>query len=257
MKLNTLLFSLFFVLVVSCKKENIAPVDTTPEPTADFLFTPSGGRAPIEISFINTSSNATSYKWEFGNGKASTEKEPSMVFELAGTYTVKLTAINGTKQNTISKTVTIQTPYTGVSITKIVVKEVCPKNLSFTTDDWDAKTPTADYGYPDVFPRVTWNGTTTALWSSSNYVLNASPAKMPISFTPTSLILSDLSRAVDIDLYDYESSTILPEYMESCTFKPTDYNKGADAYPTTVRLIKENGAGLNQKYEIELTLSWR
>lgn len=46
------------------------------------------------ISFINTSENANSYVWDFGDGTTSILKDPVKTFTQSGEYVVKLTAKN-------------------------------------------------------------------------------------------------------------------------------------------------------------------
>lgn len=46
------------------------------------------------VTFTNTSVNADTYGWEFGDGNISTEINPVHVYEVSGTYTVTLTATN-------------------------------------------------------------------------------------------------------------------------------------------------------------------
>ncbi|APD05964.1 uncharacterized protein UJ101_00417 [Flavobacteriaceae bacterium UJ101] len=50
------------------------------------------------VHFINTSTNASTYEWSFGDGVISTEKNPIHTYDVAGTYTVTLTV------NTLGKT---------------------------------------------------------------------------------------------------------------------------------------------------------
>ncbi len=67
-------------------------------PNADASFTPSPYEATIthpEIHFINTSSNATSYVWSFGEGGNSVAFSPTYTYdEVASNYTVQLVATN-------------------------------------------------------------------------------------------------------------------------------------------------------------------
>ncbi|MBT8228861.1 MAG: PKD domain-containing protein, partial [Bacteroidia bacterium] len=67
----------------------------------------------LEYSFTNTSTNATSYEWDFGDGNMSTDESPTHVYGVADTYTVTLTAFNDNGQTTVlSKGVDIQAPVT-------------------------------------------------------------------------------------------------------------------------------------------------
>ena len=52
--------------------------------------------SPGKVSFINTSENADSFEWDFGDNTISTIQNPVKTFMQTGEYTVKLTATNGT-----------------------------------------------------------------------------------------------------------------------------------------------------------------
>jgi hypothetical protein len=68
------------------KDDEILPVVT-----AEFTYSLNANTGTAR--FINTSENATSYEWTFGNGNTSTEVSPIETFS-AGSYTVTLTAKN-------------------------------------------------------------------------------------------------------------------------------------------------------------------
>lgn len=59
----------------------------------------------LTVTFNNTSTSATSYLWDFGDGSTSTAKNPVHTYASEGSYTVKLSAINPCK--TVDKTATI------------------------------------------------------------------------------------------------------------------------------------------------------
>lgn len=74
------------------------------QPVANFSAAPLTGCAPMLVNFTNSSSGATSYSWDFGNGATSVLTNPSTTYTAPGSYTVKLTAINGTLSNTKTMT---------------------------------------------------------------------------------------------------------------------------------------------------------
>jgi len=77
------------------KSNYITVTGTSQAPTADFWGWPLSGKAPLKVTFTETSKGSpTSWKWDFGDGKYSTEKSPTHTYSAAGTYTVKLTATN-------------------------------------------------------------------------------------------------------------------------------------------------------------------
>ena len=63
------------------------------DPVPEFVMNKNEGCSPLEVQFYNSSSNAQSYIWDFGDGSTSTDVNPSHTFIDHGTYMVKLTAI--------------------------------------------------------------------------------------------------------------------------------------------------------------------
>lgn len=79
-----------------------------PEPIADFSFSPANPRRGETVQFTNHSVNSTSYQWSSNPaGFTSTERNPSHVFNTAGTFTITLTATGPGGSKSISKTITI------------------------------------------------------------------------------------------------------------------------------------------------------
>ncbi|MCL2650140.1 MAG: PKD domain-containing protein [Candidatus Azobacteroides sp.] len=68
---------------------------------------PVSGFANEPVAFINTSVNATSYSWDFGDGASSKETNPDHTYVSEGTYTVTLIAENDANE-TSSATSTIK-----------------------------------------------------------------------------------------------------------------------------------------------------
>ena len=81
---------------------------TITEPEANFTYIPDAENS-LTIEFTNTSANAVSYSWDFGDSSPIvTTANPTHTYEKAGEYTVKLTAINATNaEDSTSKTVTV------------------------------------------------------------------------------------------------------------------------------------------------------
>ena len=59
--------------------------------------------------FTNTSQNANSYNWDFGDGESSTEENPSHDFGADGEYLVSLTVSNECGSDTFTETITVVT----------------------------------------------------------------------------------------------------------------------------------------------------
>lgn len=78
----------FFLLVVFAA----ALASCTKQPEASFTFSPSALNEGEQVTFTNTSADAESYLWDFGDGTTSEEESPVKTFDRSGSYMVKLTA---------------------------------------------------------------------------------------------------------------------------------------------------------------------
>ena len=75
----------------------------SPEVVADFeVVTP--GCAPYTAVFNNTSSGGQTFEWDFGNGQTSTDINPTALFTVPGSYTVRLIAHDPTTCNQVDTT---------------------------------------------------------------------------------------------------------------------------------------------------------
>jgi PKD repeat protein len=78
---------------------------TPPPVAASFTGTPTSGTAPLDVTFSDSSTgNPTSWSWSFGDGQTSNAQNPVHTYATAGTYTVSLTAGNGTSSDTSTLT---------------------------------------------------------------------------------------------------------------------------------------------------------
>ena len=86
----------------------VTTVPTT-EPTlvplvADFTADPTSGSAPLAVAFTDASAGGpTSWRWDFGDGGTSTERNPVHTYAAEGTYTVTLTVENAHDSDTVTK----------------------------------------------------------------------------------------------------------------------------------------------------------
>jgi len=68
-------------------------------PLASFTSNVFTGCAPLSVNFVNMSTQATNYYWDFGNGNTSTLTDPTTVYLTSGFYTVRLIAMNSLTGN--------------------------------------------------------------------------------------------------------------------------------------------------------------
>ncbi|MEL6134178.1 MAG: PKD domain-containing protein, partial [Bacteroidota bacterium] len=135
----------------------------TPAPDANFIANQTTIIAGGSVNFTDLSTNTpTSWSWNFGNGQTSAQQNPqNIVYANPGTYTVTLTASNGTGSDIETKmgyiTVLVPAPVADfmASSTTIFVGD----SVNFT--DLSTNTPTSwnwDFG----------NGQTSSLQNPSN-----------------------------------------------------------------------------------------
>jgi hypothetical protein len=82
-----------------CTDKDTVTVNVDPLPVADATFSYMNG---FEVNFTNSSSNATSYFWEFGDGTSDTTANPTHTYMFVGTFEVKLYATNDCGTDTFS-----------------------------------------------------------------------------------------------------------------------------------------------------------
>lgn len=127
------------LLLVSCGGYNPPDKPTTPttttSPVAGFSYKTSH---PFYAHFTNNSYDATSYLWDFGDGRTSSEKNPIHKYSGKGVYKVVLTAKGNGKTDTYTKNITVDAP-TKCYITGIIYEKI-PKNNEYysirCTDDY-------------------------------------------------------------------------------------------------------------------------
>ncbi len=97
-----LLLSLGVLLVfTSCEED-------APAPTAIFSTSVDG----FDVTFINSSMEATTFAWNFGDGSSSTEANLTHTYAANGDYDVTLTATGDGGTNEMTQTVTVEvSPY--------------------------------------------------------------------------------------------------------------------------------------------------
>jgi hypothetical protein len=141
--------------------------------------------------------------------------------------------------------------YSKVSITKLTVLGFPPSDANGLL--WDNA---LNGNYPDIYFDITNSGSTTSLLSSSTVSLryeNVTQADLPKAWGGSGgaafFELSNLSQAVDVDLYDYDYLT-QDQYMGTCTFNFSSYTTGSNRYPSQATVTS---GGLS----IKLDLVWK
>ncbi|XOV93542.1 MAG: immunoglobulin-like domain-containing protein [Bacteroidota bacterium] len=152
--------------LISCNKD-----EEVPEVVASFIANITAGTG--DVSFENTSENATSYSWDFGDGETSELEDPSHTYAEAGNYSVKLTASNAAgDSDTFTDDITITITDDTAPVITLVGDETLCLNVGDTytdpgataTDDTDGDITSSivvggdavDTGTPGIY-EVTYN----------------------------------------------------------------------------------------------------
>jgi len=179
----------------SCGNDVLTRTDyitvTCVPPTASFTGSPTSGDFPLNVSFTNSSSGATSYSWDFGDGGNSTATNPSHTYTAAGTYTVTLTATNscGSDQDVKTNYITVTEPPCDPPVAEFSGSPTSgdyPLNVSFT--DASINSPTSwDWNFGD-------GGTSTSQNPSYTY---SAAGTYTVTLTATNSCGSDAVTKID------------------------------------------------------------
>ncbi|MBX2917500.1 MAG: PKD domain-containing protein [Cyclobacteriaceae bacterium] len=107
-----------------CTYSSTRSIAISQAPVAQFTVSNESGGAPLAVGFVNTSSGATSWLWNFNDADqtTSTEFSPSFTYTQLGTYTAELIARNnlGCTDNFI-KTIFVVNPEINVAVTNLLL----------------------------------------------------------------------------------------------------------------------------------------
>ena len=199
-KIGFALITLILIICIpSCTK-----TENQKLPVADFTFSPSGGYKPFTAIFSNTSENAESFSWDFGNGDYSTERNPSTTYLNDGVYSVTLTAKNSSGTNKITKSITVKAAPISVTFGDISILDFPETDAS--GNNWDSP---LSGSYPDVYFVIKDNSSNVLYTlNTANRKENLRKIDLPSLFSAPAngfYTLTDLTKGFGITLYDSES----------------------------------------------------
>ena len=127
--------------------DSIQATVSTANPVANFNANPTSGYAPLSVQFNDSSENATSVNWDFGDGNTSTDKDPTHIYSSAGNYTVVLTVINANGMNSTFAAITVLQPVLPVAnFSSSVTSGTAPLNVQFTDLSLNSEKWSWDFG---------------------------------------------------------------------------------------------------------------
>lgn len=222
------------------------------KPIADFKSSKTSAKIGEKISFENTSIDGHSYDWNFGDGKKSTDKNPSHSYAAKGTYTVTLavSSQNGKRTDKKSNIITIcPKGYTGdgcktqvtpkkILISKILIEDFEPENSSGVPYDIGGK--------PDIFVKITKGS--KIIYEQPDYIEDADDADTYTVIPSSNVILDSPLSEYTIALYDYDNIAV-KELMGGVIFTPYS---STNKFPKVIDL----DADVDVAFQITVSYVW-
>lgn len=195
-------------------------------PSANFTFSGSGCTAPCSITFTNSSTNASSYSWDFGDGTTSAAINPTKTYTNGGAYSVILTAFNAAGNNQVTKIVNVQAPPTKVKITAVTITA-----MPFTDGSgagWDV------LNGPDVYFEILDQGDNVLASAVNSRINDVTSNMLPLSWNfSTPFEITNFNAPIFVDVWDYDFPDP-SDYIGYVGFQMSNYTSGATAYPTSI-----------------------
>jgi gliding motility-associated-like protein len=158
---NTNVYYLTGSDINGCEAFDSVLITIVPMPNASFSANPSVGMAPLDVSLTNSSSNATFYNWQFGDGSTSVQENSTHIYTDSGEFVVWLIASNGFCQDSISQLIQVLQP----GAPEITVPNVVTPNGDGSNDEWFITTENISELNVIIFNRwgnLVYSGTETS-----------------------------------------------------------------------------------------------
>ena len=126
-------------------------LDSEP-PSASFSASTQNGKAPLTISFTDSSSDGTSsittWQWGFGDGNTSNDQNPQHNYNNAGTYSVSLSVSSNDGNDTETKVnyITVEEADVELKVTALNSKGVLLEGLEIETLDFQVESSQVESG---------------------------------------------------------------------------------------------------------------
>lgn len=174
----------------------------TPPVVANFTYTNTSAAFIFDdesftiSTLTGLSGTPSSYNWSFGDGSLSTEQNPTHTYPAAGTYSVNLTASDGTNYATTIESVESSNPIILSQFTPVGIVIWYPHGVNFADDS--------------TGPVTAWN------WSFGDG--NHSALQNPTYYWPAPGVYTVSLNASNIAVYSINSTTVI---VDSTNFAAT------------------------------------
>ena len=210
-------------------------------PVADFSANVTSGDEPLTVQFTDASVNATEWYWDFDNDGVndSTTQDPIYTYSSDGTYTVVLTAVNGTES-------AVETKTDYITVNAVVAST--PPVASFTTNETEGSIPLTV-----MFNDTSTNTPTSWSWDFNGDGTEDSTEQHPIyTFSSTGSYNVTLT-AENADGDDVSDNTTITVYSQ--TYYTGDRIWDEDAEQSTDKYIWDAKSFSGFFYDLESGLS--
>jgi PKD repeat protein len=146
MRITGIAIFILALFITSCTNKETGADN---KPKAAFSLSGHETPVPSPISFINTSSNATSYQWRFGDGGTSTEFNPVHTYTTAGTFIIWLKVSGPGGTDSVCKLLTVEALPPANKTAFSYYQEKCngiPVGISFKSLNPSSTNPVWDFG---------------------------------------------------------------------------------------------------------------
>lgn len=201
----------------SSSKSQFVTASLGDPPMAAFEFTIDGQK----VNFVDMSAGATSWSWNFGDGKTSNLRNPIHVYPAPGTFTVTLAASNAAGTTPVSKALTIAAPPPPPAPVAAFTFTVTQKQVNFI----DAST-----GSPASWQWTFGDGNTSSVPNPIHAYVN--PGAYTVTLTVSNGSGSDsISQVVTIapgtppvSAFTYQPHNLQVNFADASTGNPTSWN---------------------------------
>ncbi len=227
------------VLSATYSRPNYITINTPAVPQAEFGASPESGVEPLTVTFVNSSTNASNYSWDFGDGQTLVTSDLSPVshtYNTAGSYTVSLSASNGTVTDTVTQSDLIavnapsQPPIAGFSATSI--EGHIPLTITLSNNSSNANQYLWDFGDGQTSSEV---NPTTVYTQAGVYVITLRASDGSVTDTAQSIITATeaISVVTEGTTWQYVKGISAPaSNWTTTTFDDSGWSSGRSRFGT-------------------------
>lgn len=217
-------------------------------PVANFNYSiPKPFVHAANCQFSNTSQNALTYYWQFGDGAGSTANSPTHQYTNSGTYTVRLAAYAANGDSSIvTQQIKVKPKADSVLIHKVrIVTTATLFGQMYPLDVSDDPDYLVAFGnWIDTSKKRTytiWNNKSFPL----DYNMQNNPIYLPVAVGSASPLINQI--------YIYDNDGTFEQYADDLSLILADYTKVSNPYPDEIDLT---GSTLGET-TLKLYVTWK